>query len=118
MRSMLSITQGALAEYYEWLAGANHGDTLVYYTGDLQGDRQKPYPVEGDVTRHAEFVRLTVLNALADRIIVDAGVNDIALTQRRIGPCNYEYRATRLRSERERFRQANEQSDAAPLPAV
>lgn len=111
-RSILTPTQGALVAYDEWLEQSRHGDVLVYYTGDLQFDRDQPMPDEYDDSQRPELVRLTVINAIADRIRVDAGIQRVALTQRKIRESHYEYMATRLRPERERLRQAAEQSDA------
>lgn len=109
----LQLTNGALSAYAEWFeTESRHGDTLVYFTGDLNAERLKELPSEDDKAKTAERVRLILVDAIADRVKVDAINGFLALTQRRLGDHSYQYRATRLRPERERLRQATEQSDA------
>lgn len=110
----IALNTGTLLAYETWFGReSRHGDTLVYFKGDLNGERQKPLPAEGDAAQEDERVRLVVLDALADRVRVDAMNGDLALTQRRFGDFTYEYRATRLCPQRERLRQAGVQSDAS-----
>lgn len=111
-QTVLDLTDKAVLAYTTWFErDSRHGDTLVYFTGDLAYERSLPIPDEDDLSRKDEYVRLVVLDALAARIKVDALNNELALTQRRVALNTFEYRATRLRPERERLRQAAEQSD-------
>jgi hypothetical protein len=96
MRTVLEVGPGALSEYYDWMKDAAQGDVLVYWSGDLQFDRQVVVP-EGDVMRAADRQRITALNVVADRILEDAEDGLLHLTQFRVGTSFYEYRATRRR---------------------
>ncbi|MGJ4945168.1 hypothetical protein ACQR1W_31725 [Bradyrhizobium sp. HKCCYLS1011] len=95
-RTVLDVSPGALSDYYDWLKEAASGDVLVYWSGDLQYDRQVVIP-EMDVLRGNERLRLATLNVLADRVLEDAKNGDLLLTQKRIGTNIFEYRATRRR---------------------
>ncbi|WP_316201005.1 MULTISPECIES: hypothetical protein [unclassified Bradyrhizobium] len=95
-RTVLDVSPGALSDYYDWLKAAPAGDVLVYWSGDLQYDRQVVIP-ETDVLRGNERLRLATLNVLADRILEDAKSGDLLLTQKRVGTNIFEYRATRRR---------------------
>jgi hypothetical protein len=95
-RTVLEVGPGALAEYYDWIKDAAHGDVLVYWQGDLQFDRQVEVPAD-DVLRSAERTRIRALNFVADRVLADAREGLLHLTQLRIGTNLFEYRATRRR---------------------
>ncbi|MGJ4953145.1 hypothetical protein [Bradyrhizobium sp. HKCCYLS20291] len=95
-RTVLDVSPGALSDYYDWLKAAPAGDVLVYWSGDLQYDRQVVIP-ETDVLRGNERLRLATLNVLADRVLEDAKHGHLLLTQKRIGTNIFEYRATRRR---------------------
>jgi len=95
-RTVLEVGPGALAEYYDWMKDAAHGDVLVYWQGDLQYDRQ--VVVEpANVLRAAERTRVKALNFVADRVLAHAKDGLLHLTQLRIGTSIFEYRATRRR---------------------
>lgn len=96
MRTVLEVGPGALSEYYDWMKDAAQGDVLIYWSGDLQYDRQVVVP-EGDILRSAERHRITALNVVADRVLEDAKDGLLHLTQQRIGFSLFEYRATRRR---------------------
>lgn len=94
-RTELEAGAGALAEYYDWFKDARTGDTLVYHVGDLQFDRDItnwPAVAEG------QAVWIKHLDALADRVMKDAHEGYLVLTQKRLSPSTYEYRAVRSRS--------------------
>lgn len=95
-RTILEIAPGALTDYYDWIKGAAAGDVLVYWIGDLQHDRSIVIP-ENDVLRGADRLRITTLNVVADRVFEDAKDGHLLLTQKRLGACLFEYRATRKR---------------------
>ena len=95
-RTVLEVDTGALGEYYDWLQGAAKGDTLVYWRGDLQYDRQVVIP-QNDVLRTADRQRIAMLNVVADRVLRDAKAGELSLTQFKVGESIYEYRATRRR---------------------
>jgi hypothetical protein len=95
-RTVLEVGQGALAEYYDWIKDAAHGDVLVYWQGDLQYDRQISVPAD-DVLRSTERSRVMALNFVADRVHADSKQGLLHLTQARIGTNLFEYRATRRR---------------------
>jgi hypothetical protein len=95
-RTVLDVAVGALSDYYDWMQGSAHGDVLIYWTGDLQFDRQVEIP-ENDVLRTADRQRVTMLNVVADRVSKDAKQGLLYLTQRRISGGVFEYRATRRR---------------------
>lgn len=96
MRTVLEVGPGALSEYYDWMKDAAQGDVLIYWSGDLQYDRQVVIP-EWDVMRAAERQRITALNVVADRVLEDAKDSLLHLTQQRLGSNLFEYRATRRR---------------------
>lgn len=98
-RTEIVIAAGSVAEYYTWLEEAKHGDVLVYWTGDLQYDRQVPEGASFEVNGEASEsdIKLIVLDALAARIQSDSVAGLVRLTQKRLGVSNYEYRATRVR---------------------
>lgn len=96
VRTVLEVGPGALSEYYDWLKDAAAGDVLVYWQGDLQFDRQVEVP-ESDVLRAAERTRIKALNFVAGRVLADAKLRLLHLTQARIGTNIFEYRATRRR---------------------
>ena len=96
MRTVLEVGPGALSEYYDWMKDAAQGDVLVYWSGDLQYDRQVVIP-DGDVMRAADRQRITALNVVAERVLEDAENGLLCLTQKRLGSSIYEYRATRRR---------------------
>lgn len=95
-RTVLEVDVGALGDYYEWLQGAANGDTIVYWQGDLQYDRQVVISAH-DVLRTPERQRINMLNVIADRVFKDAKAGDLTLTQFKVGDSIYEYRATRRR---------------------
>lgn len=95
-RTILEVEPGALAEYYEWMKLAEAGDVLVYWTGDLQFDRQVVLPNTYPVSS-VEMEQFNTLNILADRIHEDAKDGNLYLTQKRLDFGVYEYRATRRR---------------------
>jgi hypothetical protein len=95
-RAVLEVGPGALAEYYDWMKDAAHGDVLVYWQGDLQYDRQVVFP-EHDPMRAADRIRTRALNYIADRVLADSKDGNLNLTQQRIGTNIFEYRATRRR---------------------
>ncbi|MEH2517375.1 hypothetical protein V1279_002948 [Bradyrhizobium sp. AZCC 1610] len=95
-RTVLEVDPGALGDYYDWLKDAANGDTLVYWQGDLQYDRQVVIPAT-DLLRTAERQRITMLNVIADRVFKDAKAGELTLTQFKVGESIYEYRATRRR---------------------
>ncbi|WP_315729901.1 hypothetical protein [Bradyrhizobium sp. SZCCHNRI2010] len=97
-RTVLEVSPGALSDYYDWLKAAASGDVLVYWSGDLQYDRQVVIP-ENDVLRGHDRLRLATLNILADRILEDAKDGHVLLTQKRLGTNIFEYRATRRRQD-------------------
>jgi hypothetical protein len=92
----LDVAPGVLAEYYDWVKGSQHGDVLVYWTGDLQFDRSVAVPFD-DVMRSQERLQITSLNIMASRVLDDAKDGLITLTQKRLGQNQFEYRATRVR---------------------
>ena len=96
MRTVLEVGPGALSEYYDWMKDAAQGDVLVYWSGDLQYDRQVVIP-EDNVLRSADRKRIAALNVLAERVLEDADDGLLCLTQKRIGFSLFEYRATRRR---------------------
>ncbi|SDK45416.1 hypothetical protein [Bradyrhizobium ottawaense] len=96
MRTVLEVGPGALSEYYDWMKDAAQGDVLVYWSGDLQFDRQVVIP-DGDALRTADRQRITALNVVAERVLEDAEDGLLCLTQKRLGASVYEYRATRRR---------------------
>ncbi|WP_029081173.1 hypothetical protein [Bradyrhizobium sp. th.b2] len=95
-RTVLEVGPGALSEYYDWFKDAANGDVLVYWQGDLQFDRQVAVP-DSDVLRAAERTRIRALNFVADRVLADAKLRHLHLTQARVGTNIFEYRATRRR---------------------
>ena len=95
-RSVLEVDVGALGDYYDWLQDAAKGDTLVYWRGDLQYDRQVVIS-PNDLMRTTERQRIGMLNVIADRVFKDAKSGELSLTQFRIGEGIYEYRAQRRR---------------------
>lgn len=84
----LDLGAGAVSQYNDWLEDALHGDALIYWTGDLQYDRQL-----GDL-------KTQILDTLASRIVRDAKDGILVLTQKRIAENVFEYRAHRIRPER------------------
>lgn len=110
-RSALYPGPGMIADYHDWFDGASHGDVLIYYTGDLQYDRQAVYD-ESKTEEKADWAKTITLNAVADSIAYEAKRGNLILTQRRLGESNYEYRASRVRLNDAARRQANQQSDA------
>jgi hypothetical protein len=94
--TILDISPGALSDYYDWLKDSKHGDTLIYWQGDLQFDRQVVVPAS-DVMRSDERSRIAALNTVADRVRIDAKSGVLLLTQKRIGFGIFEYRAQRVR---------------------
>lgn len=97
-RTVLDIGPGALAEYYEWIKNASHGDVLVYWKGDLQFERQIQIS-EYDLARSQRRMEISVLNVIASRVFDDAKAGLVSLTQKRLSDGIYEYRATRLRTQ-------------------
>ena len=95
-RTVLEVDVGALGDYYDWLQAAANGDTLVYWQGDLQYDRQVVISAN-DIIRTPERQRINMLNVVADRVFKDSKGGDVSLTQFRVGESIYEYRATRRR---------------------
>ncbi len=116
-KTTLHLGPGAIADYYTWLQAARHGDMLIYYHGDLQYDRAQEFPTGTSKSEEGQRMRVCLLDALADRVSDDARTGVVTLTQRRIGPNVYEYRAHRVNLRQARSDQANEQSDAERLPA-
>jgi hypothetical protein len=92
----LDMAPGALSDYYDWMKAANSGDVLIYWTGDLQFDRQVVIS-DNDVMRAADRQNIAQLNAVASRIFVDAKLGQLHLTQRKVSETVYEYRAARRR---------------------
>jgi hypothetical protein len=105
--TQLEMSPGALPEYYDWLKEAKHGETIVYWQGDLQYDRQVVIPAH-DVMRAADRLRLNSLNVVADRVREDADNGLLLLTQKRLGFAVYEYRATRVRQTFSKAKHPNE----------
>lgn len=106
--------KGAVALYDDWFEQARHGDVMVYFTGDLMAARDTLEAVDiNDPAQEETFRTLTLVDTIAVRAASEAKLGLVALTQQRMGENNYRYRATRIRPERERLRQAAEQSDAA-----
>lgn len=95
-RTVLEVAPGALVEYYEWLEKAKPGDTLVYWVGDLQYDRVLDHCPSEHQGEKGPII--AALNAMADRAWQTAKQGHVRLTQKRLGPNEWEYRATRLRS--------------------
>jgi hypothetical protein len=91
---ILEVGPGALSDYYDWLKQAAAGDVLIYWSGDLQYDRQVVVH-EADVLRTQDRERIFALNIIAERVLTDAKDGQILLTQKRLGQSVYEYRATR-----------------------
>lgn len=87
----LEAGSGALSDYYEWFRTAPHGALLVYHQGDLQFDRDQ------DLAVNEGRLRAKALSALADRVRKDCESGFLVLTQRRLGPSHFAYRATRIR---------------------
>lgn len=87
--TVLRPENGALTEYYKWVDAANHGDTLIYWTGDLQFDRQTEANAD-------------LIDSIANRVLVGSTVGEVILTQKRVAPYQYEYRATRIRDQEEK----------------
>lgn len=110
-RSALYPGPGMISDYHEWYDDARHGDVLVYYTGDLQYDRQGVYD-EHKPEEKESWAKTIVLNAVADSIAYEARKGNLILTQRRLAESNYEYRATRVRLSDAAREQAEQQSDA------
>lgn len=90
--------QGMLTQYYDWFKRAKHGEVLVYWTGDLQFDRDTGNYPEADA---AQDILCKSLSGVADAILRDASKKGVILTQKRLGPSNYEYRATRNKPPRD-----------------
>lgn len=90
----LHIGPSGLSDYYEWFRTAQHGDVLVYWTGDLQFDRD---PQNAPDSTEEQIQVLKTLDTIATRIVKDAGDKGLALFQRRIAFGIFEYRAVRLR---------------------
>jgi len=90
----LHIGPSGLSDYYEWFRKAQHGDTLIYWVGDLQFDRD---PQNAPDATEEQVQVLKTLNTIATRIVKDAGDKGLALFQRRIAYGIFEYRAVRLR---------------------
>ena len=108
MRDVLEPGAGSLSAYYEWFADAEHGAVLVYWTGDLQYDRQVEID-ENDVLRTIERMERDALDITAKRIGKDANDGHLILTQKRLGVSVYEYRATRVRAAaNDRARKSND----------
>lgn len=103
-RTVLELDAGAIAAYYEWLKSARHGDVLVYWVGDLQYDRQA-YPPKDDPGYEEAQRRLALLGVVADRVFDDAKSGELILTQLRLGPSRWEYRAGRFITPEKRNRQ-------------
>ena len=110
---VLEAGAGSLAEFYEWLHRSGHGDVLVYWTGDLQYDRQ----VQVDPTdpeAHEKQMTVSALNAVADAVLRANAAGFLELTQKRHDVGVYEYRATRLRAgfEKLQLKQFTRNQDA------
>jgi hypothetical protein len=94
--TILELSPGALSDYYDWMKDAAHGSSLVYWRGSLQRDRQVVIPPT-DIMQAERRLQISVLNAVAFRIMADAKAGHLTLTQKKIGDSLYEYRATRKR---------------------
>jgi len=93
---------GSLVEFYEWVKDALNGDVLVYHTGDLAFDRQ--VTVEPDAPDAASReLKISALNAVAEAVRRSAKAREVSLTQQRLKPGVYQYRATRIRQGHERL---------------
>jgi hypothetical protein len=92
----LDVGAGALAEYYEWFNGAQHGDVLVYHVGDLAFDRDVLNALTTEQMRDAK-----ALDAVATRIYSDAVEGFLTLIQSRKSPGVFEYRAVRVQTPTE-----------------
>lgn len=97
-RSVLEMAPGALSEYYDWIKSAAHGDTLVYWVGDLQFERQIVIS-PSDLLRKNRRDEISSLNVLASRLHDDAKAGLVKLTQKRLDWGVFEYRAHRFRTE-------------------
>ncbi|WP_298962450.1 hypothetical protein [uncultured Methylobacterium sp.] len=104
---------GALADYYDWFKDAREGDLLVYWRGSLQFDRDPANFPELDVEGRE---RLAAIDALATRVMADAREGYLILNQKKLGPDDFEYRATRRRSSLER--QLDEIKSRHEIPAL
>jgi hypothetical protein len=89
-RTELTVEPGSLDDYDSWMKRSKNGDVLVYWRGDLLSDRESPVFDEK---------KLNTLNAIADRIIRAAKEGLLFLSQKRFGDFDYEYRATRIRTD-------------------
>lgn len=107
-KTELEAGAGALAEYYGWFEGARVGDVLVYHKGDLAFDSD-PESHPGLDQDALELVK--AVGKLALRVRIDAGTGHLLLTQKKLGPSLYEYRAVRKLSPLER-RQTDTSTDA------
>jgi hypothetical protein len=95
----LEAGAGALAEYYDWFRDARTGDVLIYWNGDLQFDRDpNNFPELDDEQKD----QIAVTDALAKRILSDAGDGYLVLSQRKISENRYRYQAARRRLPGER----------------
>lgn len=100
MARRLDMEPGALFEYEEWLQAAKHGETLIYWLGNLTTERNIELDPE-DRRLDALRKRLGALEVTSARIFADAKRGAVVLTQRRLDEGVYEYRATRLREQRD-----------------
>lgn len=74
--------EGPITKFMVWYAEAHRGDVYVYHVGFLMIDR------DGEAVMY--------LDSLA-RLVLDYALKGrVALTQRRLGELQYEYRATKL----------------------
>lgn len=87
---------GMLSDYYAWFRDAPHGAKLIYHNGDLAFDRDK-----NNFRHRSDFDKLSpaieAIDVAAKRILKDAEDGVLVLTQRRLGPSSFEYRAFRVR---------------------
>jgi len=93
---VLEAGAGSLVEFYDWMKQSNNGDVLIYWTGDLQNDRQAhvdPYDIDAAERR----IAVNALNVTASAVLRAAEEGLVALTQKRLEEGVYEYRATRIR---------------------
>lgn len=108
---VLNVEPGVLEEYDEWMKGSQHGDSIIYWIGDLQFDRGVTI-AENDLLRDGQRKQISSLNALANRIWSDAKLKRLILTQRRIGESVFEYRATRRRDDEAESNRGVQHADA------
>ncbi|TXM69627.1 hypothetical protein [Methylobacterium sp. WL120] len=110
----LEAGAGALAEYYDWFKDARTGDVLVYWTGDLQFDRDPTNFPEMDAEQRDS---IGVIEGIATRVMKDAREGYLILNQRKLGESRYEYRATRRRLPKERSLDTKRTRHALAVPA-